>query len=65
MAEYDVTEWRQQANDTLPGSADVIVEFDCSKNPPLYTITVSWEEPGITDSDTPPSYGITVPVNPF
>ena len=64
MAEYDVIAWQQQADDTLPGSADVIVELDDCKKPPLYTITVSWEEPGITGPDKP-SYVVKVPVNPF
>ena len=70
MAQHDIFLWKQQAGETLPGSAetgggDVTVQFDDTAQPPLYTITVSWEEPGITDRDTPPSYGITVPVNPF
>ena len=70
MALHDVFLWKQQAGDSLPGSAptgggDVTVQFDGSVNPPLYTITVSWEEPGITDLDTPPSYVVTIPVNPF
>jgi type IV pilus assembly protein PilV len=70
MAQHDIFLWKRQAGETLPGSAatgggDVTVQYDGGAEPPLYTITVSWEEPGITDRDTPPSYGITVPVNPF
>jgi type IV pilus assembly protein PilV len=70
MALHDVFLWKQQAGDSLPGSAptgggDVTVQFDDTVVPPLFTITVSWEEPGITDFDTPPSYVVTIPVNPF
>ena len=70
MALHDVWLWKQQAGDSLPGSAatgggDVTVAFDDTVVPPLYTITVSWEEPGITDLDAPPSYVVTIPVNPF
>jgi len=75
MALHDVWLWKQQACNSLPGSAaaggcnstggDVAVQFDDAVVPPLYTITVSWEEPGITDLDAAPSYVITIPVNPF
>jgi type IV pilus assembly protein PilV len=70
MALHDVFLWKQQAGESLPGSAatgggDVTVTFDDTVVPPLYTITVSWEEPGITALDTPPSYVVTIPVNPF
>jgi hypothetical protein len=44
---------------SLP-NGDVVVAFDGTVAPPIYTITVSWDEPGET-----PSYGITIPVNPF
>ena len=70
MALHDVFLWKQQAGNTLPGSAatgggDVTVGFDDTVVPPLYTITVSWEEPGITATDVNPSYVVTIPVNPF
>ena len=70
MALHDVWLWKQQAGSSLPGSAatgggDVTVAFDDTLTPPLYTITVSWEEPGITALDAAPSYIITIPVNPF
>ena len=70
MALHDVFLWKQQAGDSLPGSAptgggDVTVQFNDAVTPPLYTITVSWEEPGITALDAAPSYVITIPVNPF
>lgn len=70
MALHDVWLWKQQAGTSLPGSAvtgggDVTVQFDDAVIPPLYTITVSWEEPGITALDAAPSYVVTIPVNPF
>ena len=70
MALHDIFLWKQQAGNSLPGSAatgggDVTVDFDGTVTPPIYTITVSWEEPGITDADSAPSYVITIPVNPF
>jgi len=69
MAQHDVFLWKQQAGNSLPGSAatgggDVTVLFE-DVNPPRYTIIVSWDEPGMTALDDPPSYVITVPVNPF
>jgi len=70
MALHDVFLWKQQAGNSLPGSAasgggDVTVAFDNAVTPPIYTITVSWEEPGITALDVAPSYIVTIPVNPF
>lgn len=70
MALHDVFLWKQQAGNSLPGSAptgggDVTVTFDNAVTPPIYTITVSWEEPGITALDVAPSYVVTIPVNPF
>ena len=69
MALHDIFLWKQQAGNTLPGSAatgggDVIVEFE-DVTPPRYIITVQWEEPGIAADDVFPSYAITIPVNPF
>ena len=70
MALHDVFLWKQQAGTSLPGSAatgggDVTIAFDDTVTPPLYTITVSWEEPGITALDAAPNYVVTIPVNPF
>lgn len=45
MAEHDIFLWQAQADGTLP-NGDVDVDFDNSVNPPLYTITISWDEPG-------------------
>jgi type IV pilus assembly protein PilV len=60
MAGHDIMLWQQQAVDTLP-SGGVEITFDDTGTPPLYTIDVTWTEPGAT---TPPSYAITIPVTP-
>ena len=65
MARNDVFLWKQQAGNTLPGTAptgggDVTINFDDTVVPPVYTITVSWEEPG-----EQPQYQVAIPVNPF
>ena len=59
MAANDIWLWDQQAVDSLP-NGDVVINFDDTVVPPVYTITVSWDEPGET-----PSYAIAIPVNPF
>lgn len=59
MAAQDVLLWELQADDTLP-NGDVDITVDTTNNPALYTIVVSWEEPGET-----PSYTITTPVPGF
>jgi type IV pilus assembly protein PilV len=64
MAANDIWVWDQQAVSSLP-NGDVVIAFDDTVAPPIYTITVSWNEPGMTAVSTPPSYGITIPVNPF
>jgi type IV pilus assembly protein PilV len=67
MAAHDINLWQSQAADFLPPFADqsqqVVVTFDSAATPPTYTITVRWDEP--TPDDVPPSYSISVPVNPF
>lgn len=60
MAGHDIMLWQEQAVDTLPSGA-VTITFDDSGVPPLYTINVTWDEPGAI---TPPSYVIVVPVMP-
>ena len=45
MAANDIFIWDQEALDALP-NGDVIVAFDDTVNPPLYTISVNWTEPG-------------------
>ena len=67
MALNDIYLWKQQAANTLPGTAEtggVDVNF-ADSTPPRYTITVSWKEPGITADDDNPSYVISIRVNPF
>ena len=56
MAANDILIWDQEALDSLP-NGDVIVAFDDAVNPPLYTITIQWTEPGEVLN-----YTITIPV---
>ena len=67
MAEHDIGLWQAQAANFLPPFADqsqqVVVTFDDAAIPPTYTITVRWDEP--TPDNVPPSYSISIPVNPF
>ena len=58
MAAHDVFLWQQQAVDSLPAGA-VTVVFDNSVTPPLYTIDVTWSEPGEPNM----GYTISIPVN--
>ena len=58
MAAHDVFLWEQQALDSLP-SGDVAVDFDNTATPPLYTIDVTWSEPGEPNM----GYTIAIPVN--
>ena len=59
MAANDIWLWDTQSVNSLP-NGDVLVLFDDTVVPPIYTITVGWDEPGET-----PSYTIIIPVNPF
>jgi type IV pilus assembly protein PilV len=67
MAAHDIFLWQEQALDFLPPMADgtqqVIVAYDAGAVPPTYQITIRWDEP--TPENIPPSFSITVPVNPF
>jgi type IV pilus assembly protein PilV len=56
MAANDIAIWDQEAQDALP-NGDVIVQFDDTVNPPLYTISINWTEPGEVLN-----YTITIPV---
>ncbi|HSG57901.1 MAG TPA: type IV pilus modification protein PilV [Woeseiaceae bacterium] len=56
MAANDISIWDQEAQDALP-NGDVIVQFDDTVNPPLYTISINWTEPGEVLN-----YTITIPV---
>ena len=57
MAAHDVLLWQQQAVDSLPSGA-VGVVFDITATPPLYTIAVTWAEPGFPNM----GYTIAIPV---
>ena len=67
MAANDIFLWQGQAAAFLPimadGSDQVVIGYDGAATPPTYTITVRWDEP--TPDNVPPSYTLTVPVNPF
>jgi type IV pilus assembly protein PilV len=56
MAAHDIFLWKAQAAESLPGG-DVTIVLDNAVIPPMYSITVSWTEPGEI-----PTYVITVPV---
>lgn len=56
MAMHDIFIWEAQARDTLP-NGDVVVLFNNATVPPEYTITISWDEPGV-----PQQYSIQIPV---
>lgn len=45
MAAQDIFGWDQQAVDTLPDGF-VTITFDDTVNPPIYTIAITWDEPG-------------------
>jgi type IV pilus assembly protein PilV len=64
MAANDIWVWDMQAVNSLP-NGDVVVAFDDTVAPPIYTITVNWNEPGMTAAANPPSYAISIPINPF
>lgn len=61
MAANDIDLWLTQADQMLP-NGDVAIIFDNTATPNTYRITVGWEEAG---EDTPPTYSIIIPVNPF
>lgn len=57
MAAHDIMIWNEQAEDFLP-SGEVNVQFNAGATPPEYTITVTWDEPGVDN----PAYEIVIPV---
>ncbi len=59
MAAEDILLWSQQAQDTLPNGA-VNVQFNNAIVPPVYTIAVTWDEPGQAQNFT-----ISVPILGF
>ncbi|MEM1173647.1 MAG: type IV pilus modification protein PilV [Pseudomonadota bacterium] len=56
MAANDIFLWSQQAAESLP-DGDVGVTRNGTPFPPEYTITISWDEPGSTET-----YAVTIPV---
>jgi len=58
MAANDILLWDQQAVNSLP-NGDITIAFDDTVLPPVYTITVAWDEPG-----EQLNYQIVIPVNP-
>ena len=56
MAANDVFLWSQQAAESLPAGR-VTVTRNGTPFPPEYTITITWDEPGSTES-----YAVTIPV---
>lgn len=60
MAANDIFLWDQQVADSLP-NGNVTVAFDGAVIPPMYTITVDWDEPG-EDPMSPLNYVINIPV---
>lgn len=63
MAGNDIFFWTEQANQSLPNGV-VTIAFDDTVIPPLYTISVDWDEPG-EDPMSPLNYVINIPVMGF
>ena len=59
MAAQDILLWKQQAVDSLP-NGDVTINVDNTVNPPVYTIAVTWDEPGEQQN-----YSFSTPVPGF
>ena len=59
MAAHDILLWTQQAVDTLPNGA-VAITFDNTVIPPIYTIAITWDEPGQLQN-----YTIVTPIPGF
>ena len=59
MAMNDIFMWEAQADDTLPNGA-VDVDVDSTVLPPVYTVTVTWDEPGQQQN-----YSVSIPVPGF
>ncbi|MEL7185701.1 MAG: type IV pilus modification protein PilV [Pseudomonadota bacterium] len=65
MAANDIFVWQTQADDSLPnGTVAVAFTAAAAGVPPLYQITVAWDEPNPLGGTTP-SYTFTIPVNPI
>ena len=59
MAAQDIFLWDQQALASLPNGS-VTVAVDQNPTPPVYTITIAWDEPG-----QPQNYTIIAPIPAF
>ncbi len=59
MAAQDILLWQEQADDTLPNGA-VTITFDNTVNPPVYTIAITWDEPGQSQN-----YTVATPIPGF
>ncbi len=63
MAANDIFLWDQQVAESLP-NGDVTIAFNNAVVPPVYTITIDWDEPGENPLD-PLNYIIAIPVMGF
>ncbi len=63
MAANDIFLWDQQVAESLP-NGDVTIVFDNTVVPPVYTITIDWDEPG-EDPLAPLNYIVAIPVMGF
>ncbi len=59
MAAQDILGWSQQDVDSLQNGA-VAITFDNTVIPPVYTIAITWDEPGQTQN-----YTISTPITGF
>lgn len=59
MAQQDVLGWTQRVQQILP-AGNVVVAFNNATVPPTYSITVSWQEAGLTAA---PSYQLVIQVD--
>ena len=60
MAAHDLFVWKTEVEASLPGGQGTI-DVDAGTNPPLYTVTVSWDEP--TQSEpVAVTFGFQLPV---
>jgi type IV pilus assembly protein PilV len=62
MAAQDILMWDAQAANSLPATADpggqVQIAFDNAVVPPVYTISIVWDEPG----EPQQTYSVSIPV---
>ncbi len=58
MASNDIDLWQEQAEATLPDGTVTVAYIGFPTVPSVYTVTVSWSEPG----QDPPSYQVRFPI---